>query len=175
VPLFCIYLPELFSPAVTLESRKDRNDQQHLYDNGLKLPIRHSRALQDNHPSKWGQLPIVMRVHPGAGTIMSWEPDCSPQVMTAITTSLEPSKNKGWDNGQPSPTWPLEHICDWYCLAMHTFCLLPLILYLKLKLISGPQRWLKIGWVPVLPLFMVCPELYNKSFSALHHSSLFGT
>jgi hypothetical protein len=30
----------------------------------------------------------------GAGVIMSWEPDCSPEVITAITTSPEPSKNK---------------------------------------------------------------------------------
>jgi hypothetical protein len=29
----------------------------------------------------------------GAGVIMSWEPDCSPEVITAIT-SPEPSKNK---------------------------------------------------------------------------------
>jgi hypothetical protein len=31
----------------------------------------------------------MMRLHPGEGVIISWEPGCSPQVMTAITTSLE--------------------------------------------------------------------------------------
>jgi hypothetical protein len=34
----------------TFESRKDKNDQQHLYDKGLKLPLRYSRALQDRPP-----------------------------------------------------------------------------------------------------------------------------
>jgi hypothetical protein len=33
-----------------------------------------------------------MRPHPGAGAIISWEPDGSPQVMTVMTSSLEPSK-----------------------------------------------------------------------------------
>jgi hypothetical protein len=37
--------------------------------------------------------PIVMRPHPGAGTIMSWEPNCAPQVMTVII-SLEPYRRR---------------------------------------------------------------------------------
>jgi hypothetical protein len=32
----------------------------------------------------------MMRLHPGAEVIISWEPDCSLQVITAITTSVEP-------------------------------------------------------------------------------------
>jgi hypothetical protein len=31
---------------------------------------------------------------PGAEVIISWEPDCSPQVMTAIPTSQEPLREK---------------------------------------------------------------------------------
>jgi hypothetical protein len=31
-----------------------------------------------------------MRLHPGAGAIISWEPNCSPEVTIAITTSQEP-------------------------------------------------------------------------------------
>jgi hypothetical protein len=37
-----------------------------------------------------GQLSTKMRVHAGTGVIISWESDCSPQVMTGITPSSEP-------------------------------------------------------------------------------------
>jgi hypothetical protein len=37
----------------------------------------------------------MMRLHPGAEVIMTWEPDCSPQVMTAIKTSPEPTEPEG--------------------------------------------------------------------------------
>jgi hypothetical protein len=30
----------------------------------------------------------MMRLYPGIGVNISWEPDCSPQVMTVITSSL---------------------------------------------------------------------------------------
>jgi hypothetical protein len=53
-----------------------------------------------------------------------------PSSVTARTASLEPSKNKDWDNGQAGPTQPLEHTWDWDCLTMHTFWLLPLVLCL---------------------------------------------
>jgi hypothetical protein len=43
---------------------------------------------------------------------MSWEPGCSPQMMTAITSSLEPF----WDGDYGQ----LEHICPLDCLNMHT-------------------------------------------------------
>jgi hypothetical protein len=56
-------------------------------------------------PPNEEKLPTMMRLHPGAGIIMSWEPDCSPQVMTVIITSPEPSKNKDWDNDQQQPHW----------------------------------------------------------------------
>jgi hypothetical protein len=37
----------------------------------------------------------MMRLHPGAGVIMPWEADHSPQVMmTVITATHEPSKSK---------------------------------------------------------------------------------
>jgi hypothetical protein len=32
----------------------------------------------------------MMRLQPGAGVIISWEPDCYVQVMTVMTTSPEP-------------------------------------------------------------------------------------
>jgi hypothetical protein len=41
-----------------------------------------------------------MRMNAGAGAIISWEPDCSPQVMTVITISLEAFINKDRDNCQ---------------------------------------------------------------------------
>jgi hypothetical protein len=31
-----------------------------------------------DHPSKQGQLPIMMRLHLGAAVILSWEPDVFP-------------------------------------------------------------------------------------------------
>jgi hypothetical protein len=108
----------------TLESRKKRNDQ-YLYDKGLKLPLRKQWRLagqptspnEDNYLSWWGWA--------RSRSNQSWEPACSPQVKTAITTSPESSKNKDWDTGQPGPTRSLEHTRDWDCLAMHTFCPLP--------------------------------------------------
>jgi hypothetical protein len=83
---------------------------------------------------------------PGAGVIMSWQPDCSPQVMTVITTA-ESSENQIWDNVQPG------HTCDWDCLTMSP----DLILCLKLKLV--PQRWAK---VLTLLLPIACPGLCKK-------------
>jgi hypothetical protein len=35
----------------------------------------------------------MKRLHPGAVVIISWEADCSPQMMTAITSSPDPSWN----------------------------------------------------------------------------------
>jgi hypothetical protein len=32
----------------------------------------------------------MMRLHPGAGTVISWEQDDSHQVMTVMTSFLEP-------------------------------------------------------------------------------------
>jgi hypothetical protein len=105
---------------------------------------------------------------------MSWEQDCSPQVMTVIKSSLEPLKSKLWDNDQPGPTWPLEYTCDWDCFTAHKFFPLPsFLVYLKLMLMSVPQRWLKMGWVLTLLLPTVCPRQCNKPpFSALPHTSL---
>jgi hypothetical protein len=68
----------------------------------------------------------MMRLHPGAGAIISWEPDSSPQVMTEITSSLKPVwETLDSDNGQPERTY------DWNFLTIHTlvpcpqfFCLL---------------------------------------------------
>jgi hypothetical protein len=53
-----------------------------------------SLSGQFSLPSPRGQLPIIMRLHPGAGVIISWKPDCSPQVMTAVITSPESSENQ---------------------------------------------------------------------------------
>jgi hypothetical protein len=50
---------------------------------GTGTTSREQWSLQARPPSKWGQLPERMRLHPGAGVIIiSWEPDCSPEVMT---------------------------------------------------------------------------------------------
>jgi hypothetical protein len=89
---------EPFCPAVTLESRKDRNDQQHLYDKELKQSLPSSRTLTGQTPPKSRQLTLMMRLYPGEEVIMSWEPYYSPQVMTIIITFLESSRNKDWEN-----------------------------------------------------------------------------
>jgi hypothetical protein len=44
----------------------------------------------------------MMRLYPGVEVIISWQPDCSLQVMTAITSSPEPlSETLDLDNSQP--------------------------------------------------------------------------
>jgi hypothetical protein len=45
-----VFCSEPFFPVATSESKKVKNDGQHLYDKGLKLPIRNSRNLQDRPP-----------------------------------------------------------------------------------------------------------------------------
>jgi hypothetical protein len=61
-------------------------------DKELKLSLRNSGALQDSPPLQMRTITYnIMRLHSGAGVITSWEPDCSPQGMTVIKTSLEPS------------------------------------------------------------------------------------
>jgi hypothetical protein len=100
-----------------------------------------------------------MRLHPGAGAIISWEPDRSPQVMTAVTSSLEPLwEPSDWDNGQP------EHTCAWDCLCY--LCPLPqALVYLNLQLTSVPPGWLKTSWVLTLPTAR--PFLYTKPLPSL--------
>jgi hypothetical protein len=67
-----------------------------------------------DHPPKWRQSPVMMRLHTGTGVIILWEPDCSSQVTTGITTSLE-SLKKDRDNGYPGPIgihlwlWPFNY------------------------------------------------------------------
>jgi hypothetical protein len=64
----------------------------------------------------------MMRLHPGAVAIISWEPDCSPAVMTASNIFSRPLwEPLDWDNGQP------EHTCDWDCLCIP--CPLPPVLF----------------------------------------------
>jgi hypothetical protein len=66
-----------------------------------------------------------MMLHPRAGVIILWEPDCSPQVMTVITSSLwNPSRN----------TWTeiIENSYNWGYLTMHSFVPCPQ-LYCLLK------------------------------------------
>jgi hypothetical protein len=46
----------------------------------------------------------MTRLQPGAGAIISWGPDCSPRVMTAITASLEPLTEPKLNNEQPGHT-----------------------------------------------------------------------
>jgi hypothetical protein len=95
---------------------------------GTETPISNSGDLQDRHPSKWGQWPIIVRLHPGAGAVISWEPDGSPQWMIVMPSSLESL----WDPLDRDSN-QLDHTCDWDCLTMHTFVPCPqLVAYLKL-------------------------------------------
>jgi hypothetical protein len=56
-------------------------------------------------------------------------------------TSLEPSENQNWDTNQ-ARTEPFEEDC----LIVHTFLPLPQFFFcINLKLMSVPQRWLKMG------------------------------
>jgi hypothetical protein len=41
-----------------------------------------------------GKTTLHLRLYSGAVVIIFWEPDCTPQVVIAITTSPEHSKNK---------------------------------------------------------------------------------
>jgi hypothetical protein len=133
-PVLC---SELFFPAAMLELRKDRMITS-LWQ-GTETSPKKQRSLAGLTTPWRGQLPIPMRLHPGAGVVISWEPDCSPWVMTVITSSLEPFlKPRDWDNGQP------EHIC----LTMHPFVPCPqFFIYLNLQLMSIPRRWLRMSWV----------------------------
>jgi hypothetical protein len=66
----------------------------------------------------------MMSLHPG-GVIISWEPDCSSQVMAMITSSPESFLQPlDLDNGQ------LEHTYYWDCLCIPLS--LPLSLFLCL-------------------------------------------
>jgi hypothetical protein len=79
---------EPFSPAATLESRKDRNDGKHLYDKGLNLPLRSSRALKDR--------PLLqMRMITYDDVAAPWSRGHHlTQVISGITTSLEPRRTR---------------------------------------------------------------------------------
>jgi hypothetical protein len=113
-------------------------------------------TCRTNHGSKWGQLPIMMRLHPGTRLIISWEPDCFPQVITVITSSWEPfSEPSDWDNVQP------EHTCDWNYLTMHSFILSPSsFLYLSSCLYP------KDGWRWAECLLCLFPRHVPSLFSA---------
>jgi hypothetical protein len=53
-----------------------------------------------------------MRLHPRAGAIISWEPDCSPQVMTAMISSPEPlSEPLDWDQPEAPVTGLFHYAC----------------------------------------------------------------
>jgi hypothetical protein len=77
---------------------------------------------------------MMIRLHPEAGVIISWTPDCLSQVM------MESLENKDWDNGQLSPPQPQKHL--W--LGLFTYAYLYVLLFIvcvsKSKLMSAPQR-----------------------------------
>jgi hypothetical protein len=79
-----------------------------------------------DHPSKWGQLPIMMRLSHAAGVTTSWEPDCFPRVIIAVTTSPGPFMSKDWGTVHQANT------CKWVYLTMHTSHTHPPILILCL-------------------------------------------
>jgi hypothetical protein len=62
-----------------------------------------------DHPSKWGQFLIIMRLYPGAGVIIFMG-----------TILLSSSDDSNIFSGTP---W--EHFCDQDCLNMHTFAPFP--------------------------------------------------
>jgi hypothetical protein len=68
-------------------------------------------------PLLWASLSCShLGIMEGQEWSISWEPDGSPLVMTAMTSFVEPLwELLNWDKGQP------EHTCDWDCLTMHTF------------------------------------------------------
>jgi hypothetical protein len=127
-----------------------------------------ARVLQDRHSSKWGQLSVMTRLHPGAGAIMSWGLDCSPQVMAAIITPREPWRTKSGIMVNWAPG-PVEHTCDRSCSCIP---FVPCPNPLSIWSMSVSWRWLKTGWSvdSALPL----GSWLLTSFLCLHHASLFG-
>jgi hypothetical protein len=101
------------------------------------------QSLAGQTTPKWGQLPMMRRLHPEVEAIISWEPDCSLQTMTAIATSLDPPQNQQWDTINQATPWP------WLCNYVN-LCLPPqFFLYLILKLTSVSQRWAEMVSLPL--------------------------
>jgi hypothetical protein len=96
---------------------------------------------------------MMMKLHPGAGIVLPWGPDCSPQVMTAITTSPELCRSR-------------INIIIYHqeSLTMQTS---PLPQF-QPNTLSVPQGWAEMHTLP-LSLQDLCP-VHTAPFSALHHS-----
>jgi hypothetical protein len=85
-----------------------------MIDNIFMLSLGNSRALKDRPTLQMRKITFRDKATPWSRNnhvLGTWLPS---QVMI-ITISLEPWKNKDWDNDQPDPTWPLKHTCDWDC------------------------------------------------------------
>jgi hypothetical protein len=122
-----------------------------------KIHPRNSRASPNRLPPslKEDWLPKMTRLHHGGGIITYWEPDCSPQVMTVITTSRTPFRTR---------TEMMTKL-DTLCLGLFNYaflsCLDPVLPLFKSKAhLCTPWKWAKC----LLPSSCV-PN--NKSFFAL--------
>jgi hypothetical protein len=75
-----------------------------------------------------------MRLQLQAGVIMSWELDCSPELMKMITTSPDPRRTRTeiMVNQAPNDHWNTPVIGT--VLTMHTY----FFVHLKLKLMPTP-------------------------------------
>jgi hypothetical protein len=79
----------------------------------------------------------MMRLHPGAGIIISWKPDCFPQVMTVIILLQNPLQNKKLENDQPGHIFALDNV------IMHDFQ--PLSQFFSRFQPKAPICTLKVG------------------------------
>jgi hypothetical protein len=87
---------------------------KYLYDKGTKLPTSNSESHWTNHL-------MMMRLYPGAGVIISWKPDCSPQVMTVIITSPEPLAEPLVEWSLRTLAWPRWPAVN-YAYSNHLLC-----------------------------------------------------
>jgi hypothetical protein len=97
---------------------------------------------------------MMRRLHPGAGVVISWGPDCFPQGITVITTSL---------NHLAEPELRVNKTM--ICLIIQPYLPLPqFFLYLNLKLMSVLQRWAEIFsfFLPVVA------TIHKSPFPALY-------
>jgi hypothetical protein len=150
-------LPGAILSCSYLGIKKGREWWQHLLCQGTETTPKEKQRLAGQTTPPNGTITYSDEVHPGAGVIMSWEPDCSPQVITGITTSLEPLQNKDWDKGQAG------HTCYWDCSTMHTFA--PALILCLVKACICTQRRMKMAEC------LICLFLHHAPFSAPHHVS----
>lgn len=90
LPLSCFLLSHsiLKSPWIPRTTEMTYKD---LSDKGLKLPPNYKEPYsQDHSQNECNNQSIKVRSHPGLESKVSWEPDCSPQVIMVIPVSSIP-------------------------------------------------------------------------------------